>query len=371
MRIRKITFSVLLIMFVTPHAFCQSEVLKGVVNSLARYKDHKEIKYLAAAKKSIDSLFAVNNDSTNFEKNVYLAVVNSSILYVDSLNSLNQPPNLLAKTTRLIDKLNESRKKKGEFEKDLAFANTCLANVHIRSGFNQLVKSDIVNAQRQFLMAKKFAPDFKPLDAYLAYVNAGLGNLPAAASFYDKLPDSEGLWADHVEAASAVYKAVGDTAKAIKLLERFRKKLPENSFLLLDAANIYNNKQDYASLEPLLPGLLDINRNNPDIVFIAANCFDRLGKYDKAEQLYLKAVELNSAAYDATFNLGLLYLKQSTKGDGREGEKIAYAAMWLEKANEIAPNNVSCLDVLRLLYKQTRNRTQLDKINNKLKQLTN
>jgi tetratricopeptide (TPR) repeat protein len=368
MRVRKINFSVLLIVFITPNAFCQSEVLKGVVNSLARYKEHKELKYLAAAKKSIDSLFAINNDSTNLEKNVYLAVVNSSILYVDSLNSLNQPPNLLAKTTRLMDRLNENSKK-SKFDKDLSFATACLANVHIRNGFNYLVRSDILNAQRQFLTAKKLAPGFKQLDAYLAYVNASLGNLPAAASFYDNL--SEEISADHLEAASAVYKAVGDTAKAIKLLERFRKTSPENNAILLDAAGIYNNKQDYTSLEPLLPGLLDINQNNPDIVFVAANCYDRLGKYNKAEQLYLKAVELNGAAYDPTFNLGLLYLKKSVQAGGSERNNIMHATTWLEKAYEIAPNNINCLEVLRLLYKQTENRTQLDKINNKLKQLTN
>ncbi|MFD0749463.1 tetratricopeptide repeat protein [Mucilaginibacter calamicampi] len=368
MRVRKIIFSVLLIAFITPAAFCQSEVLKGVVNSLARYKEHKELKYLAAAKKSIDSLFVVNSDSTNFEKNVYLTVVNSSVLYVDSLNSLNQPINLLAKTSRLMDKLKDNPKK-GRFEKDLSFAATCLANVYMRNGFNYLVRSDIINAQRQFLTAKKFAPAFKQIDAYLAYVNASLGNLPAAASFYDSLADD--ITADHVEAASAVYKAVGDTAKAIKLLERFRKKSPENNFILLDAANIYNNKQNYTSLKPLLPGLLDINQNNPDIVFVAANCYDRLGEYENAEKLYLKAVELNGAAYDPTFNLGLLYLKKSAQKEGSAAENLSYATAWLEKATEIAPNNINCLEVLRLLYSQTKNKTQLDKVNNKLKQLTN
>jgi len=368
MRVRKITISVLLIAFTMPAAYCQTEVLKGVVNSLARYKQHKELKYLAAAKKSIDSLFVVNSDSTNFEKNVYLAVVNSTVLYVDSLNSLNQPPNLLARTTRLIDKLKDNRKKT-RFEEDLSFAATCLANVHIRNGFSYLIKSDIINAQRQFLAAKKLAPHFKQIDAYLAYVNASSGNLNDAARFYDNL--SEDVSADHVEAASAVYKAVGDTAKAIKLLERFRKISPENNFILLDAANIYNNKQNYTSLEPLLPGLLDINQNNPDIVFVAANCYDRLGKYDKAEKLYLKAVELNGAAYDPTFNLGLLYLKRSEKKDGSGDRNLAYATTWLEKATEIAPNNTNCLEVLSLLYKQTGNKTQLNKINNKLKQLTN
>lgn len=370
MRARKIILSVLLTTFITPVAFCQSEVLKGVVNSLARYEGKKEIKYLAAAKKSIDSLLAVKPDSTNFEKNLYLVVINSSILYADSLNSLNQPPDLLAKTTRLIDKLKENSRK-AEFEKDLSFASACLANVHIRNAFSHLAKSDVLNAQRQFLTAKKFAPAFKQLDAYLAYVNTRLGNLPVAAGFYDNLPDSESLWVDHVEAASAVYKAVGDTSKAIKLLERSRKLSPDNNFLLLDEANIYNNKRDYASLEPLLPRLLDNNANNPDIVFVAANCYDRLGRYDKAEPLYIKAAELNSAVYDPAFNLGLLYLKKSAQANGSEAKNLAQAAIWLEKANEIAPNNIGCLEVLRLLYKQTGNKAQLDKVNNKLKQLTN
>lgn len=370
MRVRKIIFSVLLIVFITPNAFCQSEVLKGVVNSLARYKEHKDIKYLSAAKKSIDSLFVISNDSTNFEKNVYLVVINSSILYADSLNTLNQPPNILEKTVALMAKLNNSRRKTG-YEKDLSFASTCLANVYIRNGFNNLLKSDIINAQRHFLEARKFAPSFKQLDAYLAYVNTRLGNLPAAANFYDNLPESENIWAEHVEAASAVYKAVGDTAKAVKLLERSRKISPENNFLLLDEANIYNNKRDYAALEPLLPRLLDNNGNNPDIVFVAANCYDRLGKYDKAEALYLKASQLNSSTFDPAFNLGLLYLKRSAFIQGGGDSNANNAAIWLERAQEIAPYNTNCLEVLSLLYKQTGNKNQLDKVNNKLKQLTN
>jgi tetratricopeptide (TPR) repeat protein len=370
MRLRKIILSVLLIMFTTPVAFCQSEVLKGVVNSLAHYQENKEVKFLISAKKSIDSLLSVSNDSTNFEKNLYLVIINSSILYVDSLNQLNQPPNFLDNTTRLWDRLSKNAKRNA-FAKDLSYAGACLADVHIRNGFNHLVKSDIINAQNQFLRANKFAPSFKHIDAYLAYANVRLGNLPAAASFYDNLPESDQIWEDHVEAASTVYKAVGDTLKALKILERSRKTTSDN-FLLLDEANIYNNKRDYASLETLLPALLENNANNADIVFVAANCYDRLGEYNQAEPLYIKASELNGSAFEPAFNLGLLYLKKSTwANDGSEGKNITNAAKWLEKANEILPNNVHCLEVLSMLYEQTGNKFQLDKISSKLKQLTN
>lgn len=369
MKIRKIIFSVLLIMFITPEAFCQSEVLKGVVNSLARYKRTKELKYLAAAKKSIDSLIAINNDTTNLEKNVYLAVVNSSILYTDSLNTLNQAPDLLNKTTTLAGKLNKARKRTA-FESDLKYIASCLANVHIRNAFNFLKKSDFLAAHQQLLNAKKYAPRYTRLNAYLAYVNARLGNLASAATFYDELPASDDAWSENIESASAVYKAIGDTTKAVAILERGRK-FSNGSFFLLDEANIYNNKRDYASLEPLLPALLEDNENNPEIVFIAANCYDRLGKYDKAETYYLKAVDLNSSAYEPALNLGLLYFKKAQEKNFSNGREVALAARWLEKAHDISPVNVNNLEALKLFYTQTGNLTRLNNINNKLKQLTN
>ena len=48
---RKITIPVLILLFATSFAFCQSEVFKPVVNNLALYKKKKDLKYLAAAKK--------------------------------------------------------------------------------------------------------------------------------------------------------------------------------------------------------------------------------------------------------------------------------------------------------------------------------
>ena len=50
---------------------------------------------------------------------------------------------------------------------------------------------------------------------------------------------------------------------------------------------------------------------------------------------------------------------------------MAYAQQWIEKANEISPNDVNCLEVLKMVYAKTGNTDQSEKINNKLKQLTN
>jgi tetratricopeptide (TPR) repeat protein len=371
MQARKIILPVLMVLFTTSFAFCQTEMLKGVVNNLAYYKQKNELKYLDNAKKSIDSLIKVSPDSADLEQHVYSVVVNSCILYIDSLNKLKQPADFFRKTITLVDELGK-RKKIYKYQPEMDFAKQCLANVYIRKAFAYISNYDYANARQLFLRAYSYAPAFRPLNAYIAFTNNKMGNLEVAAKYYDNLIKADSTKTMYVETASNIYKSIGDTAKAIEIVKRARKVLPDDPFLLLDEANIYSNKRNYSALASLLPKLLDINVNNPDIVFAAANCYDHLYQYDKAETLYLRAIDINNSAYDPIFDLGLLYLKKSELKSRSDKEKnISYAEQWVEKANEISPNNINCLKVLQLIYSQTGNINQLNNINNKLKQLTN
>jgi len=370
MRTRKFILPVLIMLFTAHTAFCQSEALKSVVNNLAFYKEKKDLKYLARAKKSVDSVIVTRRDSANLEKMIYRAIVNSSILYIDSLNKLHQPATFLSQTTDLVDRLS-ANKKIFRYQPELEYAKHCLANVYIRHAFGYIANSDYNNALRLFLEAQKYAPSFMQLNAYIAYSCDKLGNLQGAAKYYNTLISNDNTKAEYIDAASNIYKALGDTAKALEIVKKGRRQLPKDRLLLLDEANIYNNEKDYRELASLLPDLLDINPNNADIAFVAANCYDHLNQYDKAESLYLRAIELNSAAYEPIFNLGLLYLKQSEKKKRDSGEYVTRSAQWLEKANEILPNDIKCLQVLQIVYTKTGNQDQLNQINNKLKQLTN
>ncbi|WP_183559404.1 tetratricopeptide repeat protein [Mucilaginibacter sp. SP1R1] len=369
MQCRKILLSVLIPFISTTFVFAQSEALKVVVNNLAYYKQKNDLKYLSAAKKSADSLIITKSDTADLEKNSYRVLVNSSILYIDSLNKLGQPATLLPQTSALVDRLSEN-KKIYKFQPEIDYAKRCLANVYIRKGFEYTSNSDFTNAKQAFESARKYAPNFKQLNDYIAYSNNKAGNLVDAAKYYSNLLAVDSTRTEYIEAASNIYKSLGDTSKALQILQRGRKLLPNDRFLLLDEANIYNNQKNYKALEPLIGPLLDINANNADIAFVAANCYDHLNKYDQAESLYLRTIELNNSAYDPVFNLGLLYLKQSAAKQG-SSEDIGRAVQWLEKAYEISPNNVQGLKALQLVYAKTNNKDQLDKVNNKLKQITN
>src|ERR1700744_3739640 len=107
---RKFTLSVLVLLFSTGLAFSQSETFKPVINNLALYKQKKDLKFLAAAKKSVDSLVTTKSDSLDIKKSVYRMVVNSTILYEDSLNTLKQPATLFSQTVDLVEKTSKSKK---------------------------------------------------------------------------------------------------------------------------------------------------------------------------------------------------------------------------------------------------------------------
>ncbi|GAB3905494.1 tetratricopeptide repeat protein [Mucilaginibacter boryungensis] len=371
MNSRKIIFSVAFLLFTSSFAFCQSEVLKGVVNSLAYYKKQNDLKYLGNAKKTVDSLIRTKSDSSDLEKNVYKALVYSSIVYTDSLNKLNQPAGFFLQTTQLVDDLSK-RKKIYKYQAEMSYSRRCLGNAYLRHGFQQMHISDYSNALQSFKKAQTYAPSFREINAYIAYANNKLGNVQEAAKYYNILLSTDTIRSEYIDAAANTYKMIGDTAKALQLLQKGRKLLPNDKSFLLEEANIYNNNKNYNALAPLLPQLLDDNPNNADIAFIAANCYDHLNHYDKAESLYLRAIELNGASYDPVFNLGLLYCKISERKKGINSAKdLSRAKLWLEKANEISPNDTKCLHLLQLVYGKEGNNDQLDRINNKLKQLTN
>ena len=368
---RKITTPVLILLFTTSFAFCQSEVFKPVVNNLALYKKKKDLKFLGFAKKSIDSLITTHADSLDLKKSVYRVVVNSSILYLDSLNTLKQPDDFFIKTVSLVDKISV-KKRINRFRDEMDYADRCIANVYIRKGFAYMNASDFTNAEQSFLSAKKYAPSFKQLSFYIAYSNNKLGNLKDAAKYYNDLIGTDSTKAEYIETISNIYKSIGDTTKALDVLQKGRKRLPDDKLLLMDEANIYNNQKNYTSLAPLLAPLLDNYPNNADIAFVAANCYDHLNQYDKAESLYLHSIDLNTAAYDPVLNLGVLYFKESLVKNGSDKQKnIDLAVQLLQKANEISPNDIRSLEALQLVYTKTENKNQLIEVNNKLKELNN
>ncbi|OKS86320.1 tetratricopeptide repeat protein [Mucilaginibacter polytrichastri] len=364
---RRIILSLFILLFTSPLAFSQTEALKGVVNNLAFYRQQKDLKYLSNAKKQVDSLIKTKKDSSNVPKSVFRAVVYSSILYTDSLNKLGLPANTLDQISVLLDHLSGGYK----YQVELDFSKRCLGNVYIRKGAAAIQDKKYSDALVAFQKAQHFVPGYRRINGYIAYANNKLSNYTDAAKYYTILLNTDTVHSDDVIAAANVYKALKDTSKALQIIQKGRKFLPDDKALLYEETNIYQNKRDYKALEPLLPQLLAKNPTNAELTFMAANCYDHLNEYDRAESTYLQAIELRNRYYDAVFNLGLLYFKGYAHQENDKQKNIGRAIQWFEKANTILPNNLQCLQLLQWAYLKTRNEDQLNRINDKLKQLTN
>src|ERR1700744_5461347 len=242
-------------LFIANAAFCQSEMLKGVVNNLAFYKQKGDFKYLGAAKKSADSLVKTHADSVDLRKTVYRALVNATILYADSTNKLKQPATLFDETVKLID-WSAKNKKIFRYQVELDFAKRCISNVYIRKDFRFLYNSDYYNALQNFRKAQGYTPDFDAINAYMGYVNGKLGNLKDAAKHYSDLIKTDSVRIDYIETAANTYELIGDTSKALDIIKHARKLLPDDKTLLIHEANIYNNQKDYNKLGGIIKSLL-------------------------------------------------------------------------------------------------------------------
>ncbi len=371
MIVRKVYLLVICICFTSSVVFGQTEAMKDVINNIALYNKKNDLKYLGDAKKAVDGSFKNHADSLDYGKNVYKAVVYSSIVYIDSLNKLNQPDTLFLQTSKLLNKLLNNRRA-NNYSAEINYAKGCVANVYLRRAFLNYSHNNYRLAINNFKQAKNYVPAAKEIDGYLANIYYKLGNYTTSANYYDTLLMVHRPRIDYIEQAVNIYNALGDTTKALQTIQNGLEAYPHDGFLLFEQANIYNNKKNYARLKPLLDELQAAAPDDPNITFMAANCYDHLNEWDRAELLYQKAVELNSTDYNPIFNLGVLYLKKAgvNKNAAKYQADINQSKTWLEKAAEISPNNEVCLKTLQMLYLQTGDSNQLNKVNNKLKQLT-
>ena len=360
------------ICFTSSVVFAQTEAMKDVINNIAFYYKKNDLKYLSEAKKSVDGSFKTHADSLDFGKNVYKAVVYSSIVYIDSLNKLKQPDTLFTQTTKLVNKLLLNRKLY-KFNIEMNYVKGCIANVYLRKAFDNYSRNNYRLAINNFKTAKSYVPAATELDGYLANIYYKLGNYTTAVTYYDTLLQVKKPRIEYIQSAANIYKTLGDTTKALQIIQNGLSDYPHDRYLLFEQANIYNNKKDYLLLKPLLDELLTEAPNDIDILFMSANCYDHLGDLDRAELLYQRVVELNGTDYDPIFNLGLLYFKKAAgnKTLSDYQANINQSKTWLEKASEISPNNEACLKALQMLYLQTGDSNQLNKITNKIHQLTN
>ena len=156
----------------------------------------------------------------------------------------------------------------------------------------------------------------------------------------------------------------GDTAAALEVLKEGYQAYPEQMLLVL--TNFYlQNDMPKEALE-YLQIAKEKDAENPDYSFAEGTLYESLEKPEKAIASYEEALEIDPEFFNANYNLGVLYynkvvdllreadkIKNNKKYNEAKNEamkELKKAVPYLEKAEELEPNNLEVLSTLKSVY---------------------
>jgi tetratricopeptide (TPR) repeat protein len=113
---------------------------------------------------------------------------------------------------------------------------------------------------------------------------------------------------------------------------------------------------------------LKVEPYNLNLMYLAGFASEMVGKTEKAEAYYKMIISLDENNYEGNYALGLLYLTLYLKAKDN-GDLVLRSRKYLVQASEINPNSVNALKSLTILYKNTNNQIELQRVNNKLQQI--
>lgn len=176
-------------------------------------------------------------------------------------------------------------------------------------------------------------------------------------------------------------KQLGDTVKALEILEIGREKFPNELSLLLETAQVYLEKGETNKLQAILITAVEKDPTNGNLFFLLGKTYDDQGDTDSAEQYYLKATEVNPEFFEAYYNIGAIYVNkaaelQSAANDlpldamkeydeiiGEADANLKQAVPWLEKSLELNPDDIYTLTALKEAYARLKMNDKLEELN--------
>ncbi len=284
------------------------------------------------------------------------------------------------------------RAQNNRFEKEIKVALTFFVNEMTNAGieaFNAEKFGAAANLFEKVLMINSlpmFAADSESVDTAIVY-NTALAAYNAkdwerAAKYLKNSISLNYGGGDAVLLLDQVYANSNDSAlMAINLQQGFTK-YPEDDRILTQLINYYlETRQNDRALE-YLDQAVEKDPDNATFYYARGVLNDQSKNYERAIADYKKAAELNPDYFDALYNLGVIYFNQGVeqmnvandKTDFKEFEQEKKKAdelfkkslPYMERANEIKPEDTGVLESLKGLYYRFEMNDKYDQVKDKL-----
>jgi tetratricopeptide (TPR) repeat protein len=236
------------------------------------------------------------------------------------------------------DILSKNDPKKEYLEQLYAFIGAQRAQA-VNMGITLFQKEDFENA---FMMFQGAAQMYEMINQHdsLSYYNAGLSafriaKYDDAVEYFQKAANVgyEGALS-HVQIINSLRAGGADDEKVLNAIVAARKAYPADYGLLIEELNYYLSNDKAQEASELLRIAIEKNPNDHVLHYTIGNVYDKQGNFEKAEESYLKAIQIKEDYIDAQYSIGALYINNSSelkKQASSEKDRAKY-----QQANEVA-----------------------------------
>ena len=374
-KMKKLSLILVVLLFATM-SFAQKAAVRDAEANSKKGK-------LDKAKESIE--LAVKDPTTSVEARTWLIRAN---IYLDIYSS--PLPMYKALSPNALDIAKESLAKvkaldtKNELKEDVAKANANLVSGLYNSGAAFYGAKNYTEAAKAFEETYTLNKELGKTDTASMF-NAGLSSELGkdetnAIRYYTLLVDLKYPQAPVYSslAVMLINKGKFDDAKVV--IEKGKIQFPDNFDMLIAETNVFLKTGQTEKALNALETALKKDTTNQTIYFAVGANYNILGNdvtkpadfraacYQKAEKAYLKALSIKPEYFDASYNLGALYvnkasgiieeanklpLTETVKYDKLKADADVFLKMaipYLEKAHKLEPKDMSSMSALKEIY---------------------
>jgi len=174
---------------------------------------------------------------------------------------------------------------KGEYTADIDKYTQAIAEGYYNLGVMAYNDKDYKNSALNFEKAYNTNKNFGRIDTtalYNAAVAASIGKEnQLAKQYYQQVIQLNYQKPDVYSSLADIYKEEGDTAMAVKVVEKGREIFPNDFNLLVSEINISLATNDKAKAKQDLELAMQMDKTNPSIFFAVGTIYDQMGNVDR------------------------------------------------------------------------------------------
>ncbi|MFK8046074.1 MAG: tetratricopeptide repeat protein [Crocinitomicaceae bacterium] len=265
---------------------------------------------------------------------------------------------------------------KGRYEDDIADYCQLIRSQSNNIGVQAFENKDFTKSMNAFLSSAKFGKAMGLTDTVTMYyggiaaINAEeYENAIKAFSATSKLGFEVAASAQYLGTA---YSKLDRSDEGEKVLSELLKNNPGNKDVMVSLINVYLGSDKKVEAEKVLTDAIALSPKSKELHFTVGTVYEEQERYQDAEKAYKKVLEIDPEYDKALLRLGAVYFNKAATingkinelalGDPKEAEyrsemteSFKNAIPYLEKANELTPNDKEILGSLRQAYYKTGN----------------